>query len=202
MTSLMAAPKRWNRALKKWPSWVVMVFVVVALVAVGATRDGGPQSAGDRVDSISRRLACPVCDGESVFESRNNASDSIRSEITAQVSEGRLGDDAIIEFIAGRFGAQVLLVPRSSGVEALVWAIPAAALVVAVAGLAMAFRRWRDEARAYPDATAADFDLVATALAESHSEQPGSDQPESDQPVPIQPESGNDGYRSDEAGQE
>lgn len=192
MTSLMAAPKRWNRALKKWPSWVVMVFVVVALVAVGATRDGGPQSAGDRVDSISRRLACPVCDGESVFESRNNASDSIRSEITAQVSEGRLGDDAIIEFIAGRFGAQVLLVPRSSGVEALVWAIPAAALVVAVAGLAMAFRRWRDEARAYPDATAADFDLVATALAESHSEQP----------VPIQPESGNDGYRSDEAGQE
>ncbi len=197
MTSLMTAPKRWNRALKKWPSWVVMVFVVVALVAVGATRDGGPQSAGDRVDSISSRLACPVCDGESVFESRNNASDSIRSEITAQVSEGRLGDDAIIESIAGRFGARVLLVPRSSGVEALVWAIPAAALVVAVAGLAMAFRRWRDEARAYPDATAADFDLVATALAESYSEQPESVQPES-----VQPESGNDGYRSDEAGQE
>jgi cytochrome c-type biogenesis protein CcmH len=191
MTSLTAAPKRWNRSLKKWPSWIVMVFVVIALVAVGATRDGGPQSAGDRVDSISRRLACPVCDGESVFESRNNASDSIRSEITAQVSEGRLGDDAIIEFIASRFGAQVLLVPRSTGVEALVWAIPAAALVVALAGLTMAFRRWRDEAQAYPDPTAADFDLVASALAET--EVPLTDT--SSEPLPER-------YRSDEAGQE
>jgi cytochrome c-type biogenesis protein CcmH len=195
MKSVFAQLSRWNRVLKKWPSWVIMVFAVVALVAVGATRDGGPQSAGDRVDSISRRLACPVCDGESVFESRNNASDSIRSEITAQVSEGRLGDDQIIEFIASRFGAQVLLVPRSTGIEALVWAIPAAALVVAMAGLAMAFRRWRDEARAYPDATEADFDLVAGALTDGAfldseiSHGPG-------QSSAAEP------YRTDEAGQE
>jgi cytochrome c-type biogenesis protein CcmH len=192
MNPVFATLRRWNRALKGWPSWVVLVFAVVTLVAVGATRDGGPQSAGDRVDSISRRLACPVCDGESVFESRNNASDSIRSEITAQVADGRLGDDQIIEFIASRFGAQVLLVPRSSGIEALVWAIPAAALVVALAGLTLAFRRWRDEARAYPAATAADFDLVATALAA----QP-EDLSDLTDPTPVA-----DPYRSDEAGQE
>ncbi len=195
MKSVFAQLSRWNRVLKKWPSWVIMVFAVVALVAVGATRDGGPQSAGDRVDSISRRLACPVCDGESVFESRNNASDSIRSEITAQVSEGRLGDDQIIEFIASRFGAQVLLVPRSTGIEALVWAIPAAALVVAMAGLAMAFRRWRDEARAYPDATEADFDLVAGALR---------DDAFFDSETGHGPGQGSaaEPYRTDEAGQE
>jgi cytochrome c-type biogenesis protein CcmH len=200
MKSVFAQLSRWNRVLKKWPSWVIMVFAVVALVAVGATRDGGPQSAGDRVDSISRRLACPVCDGESVFESRNNASDSIRSEITAQVSEGRLGDDQIIEFIAGRFGAQVLLVPRSTGIEALVWAIPAAALVVAMAGLAMAFRRWRDEALAYPNATQADFDLVAGALSDdaltdSGRSETGIGSGEGQIPT-VEP------YRSDEAGQE
>ncbi len=195
MKSVFAQLSRWNRVLKKWPSWVIMVFAVVALVAVGATRDGGPQSAGDRVDSISRRLACPVCDGESVFESRNNASDSIRSEITAQVSEGRLGDDQIIEFIASRFGAQVLLVPRSTGIEALVWAIPAAALVVAMAGLAMAFRRWRDEARAYPDATEADFDLVAGALTDGAflDSETGHGPGQSSAAEP---------YRTDEAGQE
>lgn len=202
MTGLSIAPKKWNRTLKKWPSWAVMVFAVVALVAVGASRDGGPQSAGDRVDAISQRLACPVCDGESVFESRNNASDSIRSEITAQVSEGRLSDNAVIESIAGRFGAQVLLVPRSTGVEALVWAIPAAALVVAVAGLAMAFRRWSDEARAYPDATAADFELVATALAES--EDPTADSIVADSIVTdsLVTDSLVTDYRSDEAGQQ
>lgn len=189
----MVNPKAWNRHLKKWPSWALMVVAAVALIAVGATRDGGPQSAGDRVDEISRRLACPVCDGESVFDSRNNASDSIRSEITAQVSEGRLGDDQIIELIASRFGAQVLLVPRSTGIEALVWAIPAAALVVAVAGLSVAFRRWRDEARAYPEPTSADFDLVASALAEHE----GPEDPEGAARGAIA-----EPYRSDEAGQE
>jgi cytochrome c-type biogenesis protein CcmH len=53
----------------------------VALLAVGATRDGGPSTPEERVEAISRRLACPICDGESVFESRNNASASIRQEI-------------------------------------------------------------------------------------------------------------------------
>lgn len=177
-----------NRRLKHPTSWVVLTFLVVAMVAVGATREGGPQTAGQRIDQISRRLACPVCDGESVFESRNNASDSIRAEITAQVSEGRLTDDQIIELIASRFGGQVLLVPRSSGIEALAWAIPAVALVMAIAGLAITFRRWRRESAAYPEPTAEDFARVAAALAAEEA----ADRAATD----------SDSYRSDEAGQE
>lgn len=164
--SVSSAPRRWNRSLKRWPGWAALMIVAVALLAVGSTRDAGPRSPGDRVDDISRRLACPVCDGESVFESRNNASDSIRSEITAQVGDGARTDDQIIEFIADRFGAQVLLVPRSSGIEALAWAIPAAALVCGLAGLAVAFRRWRLEAAQRHGATEQDYALVDAALAE------------------------------------
>jgi cytochrome c-type biogenesis protein CcmH len=158
--------RSWNRSIKRWPGWAVLTIMVVSLLAVGVTRDAGPRSAGDRVDDISRRLACPVCDGESVFESRNNASDSIRSEITAQVGDGARTDDEIIEFIADRFGAQVLLVPRSSGIEALAWAIPAAALVCGVAGLAVAFRRWRLDAADRQGASDQDYALVEAALAE------------------------------------
>lgn len=156
----------WNRTIKRWPTWILLLFAVVALLAVGSTRDGGPRTPGDRVDDISRRVACPICQGESVYESRNNASEALRVEIRAQVAEAEKTDEEIIEEIANVYGGQILLVPRSTGIEALVWAIPVAALVCGVAGLTVAFRRWRAEAVTTHGATDADYSLVETAMIE------------------------------------
>lgn len=153
----------WNRTVKRWPGWVFLLLVVVGLLAIGTTRDSGPRTPQERVEEISKRLACPVCDGESVFESRNNASQGIRTEIASQVNGGVATDDEIVTFIEQRFGGKVLLVPRATGIDALVWALPAAALVCAVAGLAVAFRRWKRAADVVPDD--ADRALVAEALA-------------------------------------
>ena len=153
-----------TRSLKAWPSWVLLVLVVGGLLAVGATRDGGARSPKERVEDISKRLACPICDGESVFESRNADSQAIRIEIARQVGTGTVNDDQIINFIEQRFGSKVLLVPRSTGIDALVWALPAAAFVCAIVGLAAAFRRWKVAADTIPDDD--DRRLVADALAD------------------------------------
>ena len=75
-----------NRRVKRWPGWVSLLFVVVGLVAFGATRDTGPRTPDERIESISKRLACPVCQGESVYESRNPASIQIRVAVQAAVS--------------------------------------------------------------------------------------------------------------------
>ncbi|MDQ3739131.1 MAG: cytochrome c-type biogenesis protein CcmH [Actinomycetota bacterium] len=154
------------RRLKSPAGWALLALVVVGLLAVGVTRDQGPQTPEDRAASISRRIACPVCDGESVFESRNNASASIRTAIERRVAAGQLSDDEIIGFVEQRFSAQVLLVPRGSGLEALVWALPAAAVVIAAAALVVTFRRWRQESRLIDDPTDDDRRLVAAALDE------------------------------------
>ncbi len=154
------------RALKKWPAWVLLVFVVVAFLAVGATRDDGARTPEERADSIAQRVACPVCDGESVFESRNTASVNIRNRITQLVDDGRASDDEIIADIEASFGGRILLVPKATGFDALVWALPVAALVCAVAGLAMTFRKWRRDAAAAVDPTVEDRAMVAAALAD------------------------------------
>jgi cytochrome c-type biogenesis protein CcmH len=162
-----------KRAVKSWPSWVLLVMVVVGLLAVGAARDAAPRSPKERVEDISKRLACPICEGESVFESRNADSDAIRVEIARQVDLGTVSDDQIINFIAQRFGSKVLLVPRATGIDALVWALPSAALVCAVVGLGVAFHRWKSAADTIPDD--ADRALVADALAADAS--PDADEP-------------------------
>ncbi len=141
-------------------SWLLVLFVGVGALAVGATRDRGPLDPGDRIDAISRRIACPVCDGESVYESRNPASEAIRSAIREGVRGGALDDDAVIAGVAEAYGAQVLLVPRATGLDALAWALPVTAAVVALAALGAAFRRWRVESATIGEATEEDRRIV------------------------------------------
>jgi cytochrome c-type biogenesis protein CcmH len=152
-------------SLKRWPGWVLLVMVVAGFLAVGATRSAGPLTPEERVEEITKRLACPVCDGESVYESANAASAAIRNEVKAQVLGGAATDDEIVAFIVQQFGAQTQLVPRATGFDSLVWVLPAAAAVCAGVGLFFAFRRWRANALVTPDA--ADRALVEAALHEA-----------------------------------
>jgi len=129
--------------VKRWPGWVALAMAVVALLAIGIARDSGPRSSEERADDIAKRLACPICDGESVFESRNGTSENIRNEIRQDVAGGVLTDAQIVDSLVDRYGPQMRLLPRSTGIEALVWVLPVAALVCATAGLVVVFRRWR-----------------------------------------------------------
>ena len=131
--------------------WVALVLVVAGLLAVGATRSSGPRTADERLEYVSSRLACPICEGESVFESRNSDSEAIRTEVRAQIAAGQLSDDQIITYMTDRYGAQLLLVPKATGFDALVWVLPVAALVCAIVGLAFAFHRWRRAVDTVPD---------------------------------------------------
>lgn len=155
-----------NRRLKTWPGWVLMIFVLVAFLAVGASSSSGPQSQADRVDELTKRIACPVCDGESVFESQNNASRALRNQVTDLVRRNELTDPEILNLIDSRNQGDLLLVPETSGLDALVWALPATAFVVGATGLILAFRRWKLEAAGLGDPTDADRELVDAALAD------------------------------------
>ncbi|MET0144476.1 MAG: cytochrome c-type biogenesis protein CcmH [Ilumatobacteraceae bacterium] len=154
-----------GRLSRRWPLWGALVFVLVGFLAVGATRTDGPSTPEERASGIEARIACPVCQGESVLESRNTASESIRNRVGELVDEGDLTDDEIIGVIESSYGGRILLVPRASGFDALVWALPVAALICAVSALALTFRRWKREAAAEGDPTDEDRALVAAALA-------------------------------------
>ena len=150
--------------VKSWPMWMLMGILTVALLAVGSTRDMGPMTQGDRIDAITKRIACPTCDGESVYVSRATAAEAIRKQVARDVATGAKTDTEIIGSIADSFNAQVLLVPRATGLDSLVWVLPIAVFVCAVVGLGIAFRRWRGQNTG--DATDEDFALVNILLGE------------------------------------
>lgn len=149
------------KRLKGRLSWSLMALVAVSLLAFGATRSSGPSTQEERIDSISKRLACPTCSGESVYVSRASAAESIRNEIARQVAAGQRADDDIVAYIESRFPGSLLL-PPGDGVDSLVWVLPVVALVCGFGGLIVVFRRWQREGdvRAETD----DEDIVAVAL--------------------------------------
>jgi cytochrome c-type biogenesis protein CcmH len=119
----------------------LLVVLTTALVA-GATAGGGePASAAERTSHLAKELRCPTCRGLSVADSDAKAAEAIQDEIRARVDAGQ-SDDEIRRFLVSRYGEDILLKPRSSGVTGLVWALPVVALVAAGGGLAFAFRRW------------------------------------------------------------
>jgi cytochrome c-type biogenesis protein CcmH len=128
----------------------LLLGVAVALLLVGTLRDGGARSENDRIDGIAKRIACPVCSGESVFESRNAASVNIHNKVEDLVHEGKLTDSEILSSVQRESSVQLLLVPKRTGFDALAWALPVAAGVVAFAGLGLAFRKWMKAEDAVP----------------------------------------------------
>ena len=124
-------------------SWLALGIVVIAALFVG-TRQEGTKTDEERAAAIAETIACPACNGQSVASSDAIASQNIRTEIARRVADGE-SDDAIRAAFADRFGEDILLNPPRSGAAALVWVIPVVAVVVAAAGLTIAFRRWRRE---------------------------------------------------------
>jgi len=152
-------------------SWIFMAAIASALLIFGGLRDGGPLSQQDRIDAITMRLACPTCQGESVYVSRASAAEAIRAEVARQVGSGLRTDDETIAYIEQRFGGQVLLVPRSTGVDSLVWALPIAALIAGAAALAIVFRKWRtsdDGAASAEDSALVDAAMSTTKAMDSN----------------------------------
>ena len=150
------------KRLKSWPVWGLMLVLTVVLLSFGASRTSGPSTQAERIDGISKRLACPTCSGESVYVSRASAAESIRNEIARQVASSQRSDDQIVSYIEDRFPGSLLL-PRAEGVDSLVWILPVVALVCGFGGLVVVFRRWKREGSV--EATDDDVAVVRAALA-------------------------------------
>src|SRR5438270_5569899 len=144
--------------------WIAMVLILAVAFAIGAQGRSGPVTQAQRVKHIASEIRCPTCRNQSAAESDAAAAKAVRNEITRRVRAGQ-SDGEIVEFMVSRYGSDILLKPAGSGVASLVWTLPVVAVVVAVAALAVAFRRWK----ARPGVTVSDEDraLVARELEKS-----------------------------------
>ena len=75
-------------------------------------------------------------------DSNAAASKAIRADVRQRLLAGQ-STGQIRSYLVSRFGEGILLKPRATGIAGVVWALPVAAVICALAGLVVAFRRWR-----------------------------------------------------------
>ena len=128
--------------MRTWRPYLLLAPVLAAALFFGGRNEGGAPTPEARTTRIAQEVRCPTCEGLSAAESDTPASLAVRQEIRRRVDAGE-SDGAIRSYLVSRYGRDILLKPEATGVASLVWLLPVAAGICAVAGLALAFRRWR-----------------------------------------------------------
>jgi cytochrome c-type biogenesis protein CcmH len=141
-----------------------MGAVLLAVLVAAALAPREPATASEQVAEISQTIRCPTCSGESVAQSDADISKQIRLDVAQRLQRGQTPDQ-IRAYYAERYGEGILLTPQSGGLVGLVWILPVAALVLAVGGLVIVFRRWSETPPVH--ASDADRELVERALEET-----------------------------------
>ncbi len=125
---------------KAWP-WLLLVAVVVVTLVVLVTRSQPSHSPRAHADRLAHQLACPECEGESVADSSSVSARAIRDDIPRRIAAGE-SDAQIRAVYVSKYGERVLRTPTNSGIGLVAWVVPALALFLGLAGVALALRRW------------------------------------------------------------
>lgn len=149
------------------------LLLLVALAGPAIAADPSERLADpaleQRARAISEELRCLVCQNQSIDASDAQLAKDLRLVVRERIAAGD-SDDAVRDFLVARYGEFVLLRPRAHGVGLLLWVLPPALLLMAGAGLFLAFRR--RSAIPGPESLTAEEEAALKALSREGDESP------------------------------
>lgn len=122
----------------------LLLAALVGVVVVGLLAGGRPQA--DRADQLAGQLRCPVCQSESVADSRSDTALAMQDRIDELIAQG-WSDERIVAHFVARYGDWIVLDPPFDTRSAALWLLPPAVAAGALLGL----RRWRQLPTSPPD---------------------------------------------------
>lgn len=132
-------PRRWWRL---GLVWLAMALAAGGALGYDAVASHRPLTLDQRVAAIASQVRCPSCQDETADHSATQTAAAVRAVIRQRLQAGQ-NQGEIEAYLESRYGPTILLRPPAGGMSGLVWALPVAAAVLVLGGLAMAFRRWR-----------------------------------------------------------
>lgn len=135
-----------------------LATVVVAAVALCAARHAYGQDAEvrsrptvtatatdsaleARTAAVASTLRCPVCQGESIQDSPSELALQMRAVVREQLRAGKTPDEVKAYFVS-RYGEWILLEPKVTGLNILLYALPVLLVVGGLALVVFLVRRW------------------------------------------------------------
>ena len=126
-----------------------IILALVAIVAIGSPAFAvQPDEIMDdpvkeaRARELSKELRCMVCQNQSIDDSDAPLARDLRLLVRERIAAGD-SDSQVIEFLVARYGEFVLLKPRFSLRNALLWTAPVLMLVAGGTFIVLGARRKR-----------------------------------------------------------
>lgn len=98
---------------------------------------GEAQSLDARTQALSQRLRCPVCAGQSLWDSATPMARDIQRVIYEKLQAGQ-SEDQVVSFLHDRYGDAIYLAPPLDVRTAFLWGFPLGGAL-----LALGFMVWR-----------------------------------------------------------
>ena len=127
----------------------IAVLFLIAAPAVAVAGTVEEQAIDIRTREIAKTLRCTVCQSESVFESQAPLARQMRDVIRERVAEGQ-SDEEIRAYFLSRYGDYILMEPRRTGLNWLIWAGPFLLLFIGGAFLYRTLARWTAQTASAP----------------------------------------------------
>ncbi|HVT38171.1 MAG TPA: cytochrome c-type biogenesis protein [Gemmatimonadaceae bacterium] len=105
------------------------------------TRQAADSVLDARASVVARQLRCPVCQGLSIQDSPSELAQQMRDLVKERLRQGQ-SPEQVTAYFVGRYGEWILLEPKASGFNVLVYALPV--LIVVGGGLliVVVVRKW------------------------------------------------------------
>jgi cytochrome c-type biogenesis protein CcmH len=119
----------------------VAVTASAQVASPSATQDAAEADLEARTTAVASTLRCPVCQGESIQDSPADLAQDMRALVREQLRAGRTPEEVKAYFV-GRYGEWILLEPRMSGLNVLLYAFPVLLVLGGLAAVVLLVRKW------------------------------------------------------------
>lgn len=108
---------------------LALILALVALLGSVAPSLAAEQVYDPRTIELGKKIACPICEGQSIAASQSGLAHEMMNTIEAKVQAGQ-SDEEILNYFSSRFGDDILLEPPREGFTLTLWWIPVVVLAV------------------------------------------------------------------------
>src|SRR5438105_3610491 len=167
---LLRSSESGRRSATRVPPSVARALVIAlgTLLLVAGTGAAVPVSE-QTVHDVASQLRCVVCQNLSVADSPSEMAAQMRAIVRERLEAGDTPEQ-VREYFVARYGEWILLAPRRTGFNLLVWGFPLAAAAVGFAIVALLLRRWTRRRRATPAPAPVDAAMSARIRRELEAE--------------------------------
>lgn len=124
------------------------MWLCALLLGVSASAQAWADELDERVNRLASELRCLVCQNQTIADSHAELAVQLKNEVRQQLARGA-SEDQVRDFMVSRYGEFVLYRPPVNAHTWLLWAGPAALLLL---GAALAAAHWRECQKAFTDA--------------------------------------------------